>query len=364
MTVSGATTRYALDVAGGLPEVIAATGGATTHYLQVQGQVLAQYDSGTWGYVAPDALGSVRQVVDPAGSVTLVQSYDPFGDPLTSSGSASSVFGYTGEQVDASTGLVYLRARYYQSGTGQFLSRDPFPGFTQRPATLHPYAYVTGNPVNQVDPSGYNGDPGTAQIVIACLFDNPACRAFVVQAAAIGASITAAGPYIIVVGGAATLIVIAAKYNIPVEPLVAPEPAPEARNYYQPPSAPAPDVTRAPDRSLDPPIPQAPPAPCYWSADGCGGPVSAIRRAPQREPKPEQVTDEKVAKARKLNDMARARGQTLAQMAVAWVLRHPGMTSALVGASSVRQVEDNVAALNNLAFSAEELKAIEGILAK
>jgi len=80
--------------------------------------------------------------------------------------------------------------------------------------------------------------------------------------------------------------------------------------------------------------------------------------------RPEQVTDEKVAKVRILNDMARARGQTLAQMAVAWVLRHPGMTSALVGASSVRQVEDNVAALNNLAFSTEELKAIEEVLAK
>jgi L-glyceraldehyde 3-phosphate reductase len=80
--------------------------------------------------------------------------------------------------------------------------------------------------------------------------------------------------------------------------------------------------------------------------------------------RPEHVTDEKVAKVRILNDMARARGQTLAQMAVAWVLRHPGMTSALVGASSVRQVEDNVAALNNLAFSADELKAIEEVLAK
>ncbi len=80
--------------------------------------------------------------------------------------------------------------------------------------------------------------------------------------------------------------------------------------------------------------------------------------------RPEQITDEKVAKVRQLNDMARARGQTLAQMAVAWVLRHPGMTSALVGASSVRQVEDNVAALNNLVFSAEELNAIEEILAK
>jgi L-glyceraldehyde 3-phosphate reductase len=79
--------------------------------------------------------------------------------------------------------------------------------------------------------------------------------------------------------------------------------------------------------------------------------------------RPEHVTEEKVAKVRKLNDMARGRGQTLAQMAVAWVLRHPGMTSALVGASSVHQVEDNVAALNNLAFSAQELKAIEDILA-
>jgi L-glyceraldehyde 3-phosphate reductase len=79
--------------------------------------------------------------------------------------------------------------------------------------------------------------------------------------------------------------------------------------------------------------------------------------------RPEHVTEEKVAKVRKLNDMAQARGQTLAQMAVAWVLRHPGMTSALVGASSVRQVEDNVAALNNLVFSAEELNAIEEVLA-
>jgi L-glyceraldehyde 3-phosphate reductase len=50
-------------------------------------------------------------------------------------------------------------------------------------------------------------------------------------------------------------------------------------------------------------------------------------------------------------------------MALAWVLRHPGMTSALAGASRVSQVEDNVAALDNLAFDAEELQAIEDVLA-
>jgi L-glyceraldehyde 3-phosphate reductase len=79
--------------------------------------------------------------------------------------------------------------------------------------------------------------------------------------------------------------------------------------------------------------------------------------------KARQITDERLAQVRKLNELAQKRGQTLAQMALAWNLRHPGMTSALVGASKVSQVEDNVAALNTLDFSAEELAAIEAILA-
>ncbi|NLD43335.1 MAG: L-glyceraldehyde 3-phosphate reductase [Chloroflexi bacterium] len=79
--------------------------------------------------------------------------------------------------------------------------------------------------------------------------------------------------------------------------------------------------------------------------------------------KPAQVTDERVGKARKLNEIARQRGQTLAQMALAWVLRGPVVTSALVGASRVEQLDDNVAALDNAAFSAEELAAIDAVLA-
>ena len=61
--------------------------------------------------------------------------------------------------------------------------------------------------------------------------------------------------------------------------------------------------------------------------------------------------------------MARERGQALAQMALAWTLRHPEVTSALVGASRVAQVESAVAALANRAFSADELRSIERILA-
>ena len=69
-----------------------------------------------------------------------------------------------------------------------------------------------------------------------------------------------------------------------------------------------------------------------------------------------------MAKVRRLNKIAVSRGQSMAQMALAWVLRHPGMTSALIGASRVAQIDDAVGALGNLAFSSEELASIEAIL--
>ena len=74
------------------------------------------------------------------------------------------------------------------------------------------------------------------------------------------------------------------------------------------------------------------------------------------------VTPDRIAKLQKLNAIAAERGQSLAQMSLAWVLRGGRVTSALIGASRVSQIEDNVAALNNLAFSSEELEQIEAIL--
>jgi L-glyceraldehyde 3-phosphate reductase len=78
--------------------------------------------------------------------------------------------------------------------------------------------------------------------------------------------------------------------------------------------------------------------------------------------KKENISEATLAKVRALNEVARERGQSLAEMAVAWVLRDPRVTSALVGTSKVSQVDDNVASLKNLKFSAEELKKIDGIL--
>jgi L-glyceraldehyde 3-phosphate reductase len=77
---------------------------------------------------------------------------------------------------------------------------------------------------------------------------------------------------------------------------------------------------------------------------------------------PNQITPDKLDKVQRLNAIAQARGQTLAQMAIAWVLRHPIMTSALIGASKVSQIEDAVGALRNLSFSNEEFQQIESIL--
>jgi len=80
--------------------------------------------------------------------------------------------------------------------------------------------------------------------------------------------------------------------------------------------------------------------------------------------RPKDITKNKLAIVEKFDQMAQERGQSLAQMAIAWVLRLTGMTSALVGASKVSQIEECVAALKNVTFSNDELKAIDEILAQ
>jgi L-glyceraldehyde 3-phosphate reductase len=77
--------------------------------------------------------------------------------------------------------------------------------------------------------------------------------------------------------------------------------------------------------------------------------------------RPNQVTDEKIAKVRRLNELAKRRGQSLAQMALAWVLRFPAVTSALIGASTPEQIAENVASVHRADFSADELAAIDAI---
>ena len=98
-----------------------------------------------------------------------------------------------------------------------------------------------------------------------------------------------------------------------------------------------------------------------------GGDIPAESRAAQKWGKEwveKNLNPEKKAALNGLNSLAKERGQTLAQMALAWTLRLPSITSALIGASSVQQIEENVAALSNVAFTEEELKRIDSLVPK
>jgi L-glyceraldehyde 3-phosphate reductase len=94
-----------------------------------------------------------------------------------------------------------------------------------------------------------------------------------------------------------------------------------------------------------------------------GIPAGSRASKPYSFLKKNDVDEHKLTQVRALGEIAAARGQTLAQMALAWVLRDKRMTSALIGASRVEQIEQNVAALANLVFSPEELGSIDAILA-
>jgi L-glyceraldehyde 3-phosphate reductase len=80
--------------------------------------------------------------------------------------------------------------------------------------------------------------------------------------------------------------------------------------------------------------------------------------------KPDHITDEKVNVIKELNALAKMRGQTLAQMSLAWIMRYKNIISVLLGASKKSQIKDNIAALNNLSFTDEELTTIDNILKK
>jgi L-glyceraldehyde 3-phosphate reductase len=94
-----------------------------------------------------------------------------------------------------------------------------------------------------------------------------------------------------------------------------------------------------------------------------GIPADSRAAKPHGFLKKHEISEDKLERVRKLKTVAAARSQSLAQMAIAWILRHTSMTSALIGASRVEQIEEIVAALGNLEFTESELKSIDTILA-
>jgi RHS repeat-associated protein len=158
-TTSGFTVNFLNDLQPPLAQTVAIgfpSLGTTSRQVQTPMGVLAQKDpSGAWEWMLQDGLGSVRSVVNNALTVLEHRHYEPYGS-LFAGAMAETPFGFTGEWRDGGTGMVYLRARYYNPAMGAFVSRDPFEGTASRPMSLNLYAYVQGNPVNLIDPNGLN----------------------------------------------------------------------------------------------------------------------------------------------------------------------------------------------------------------
>lgn len=167
--------EYVYDAEGN--RVASIVDGVRTNYLVSPGilsQVLAEYDengqvtkdyvygiglvrsgeNATESFYHSDGLGSVRMLTDTTGLITDTYTYDAYGVSLSASGTSQNAFQFAGEQRDT-TGLDYLRARYYDPELGRFISKDAFPGSLTDPMSQHDYQYAHANPVNNTDPTGY-----------------------------------------------------------------------------------------------------------------------------------------------------------------------------------------------------------------
>jgi RHS repeat-associated protein len=148
VTTGGATTT---TVYVGALEEVSTTGGTTntTTYYAAGGLRIAEAVNGVFSYLGSDGLGSAVVALD--GSSTLQASilYGPYGGVRYTNGTMPGSYGFTGQRADATTGLDYYNARYYDLTAKQFVTADTVQDGLNR------YGYVAGNPTTYTDPSGH-----------------------------------------------------------------------------------------------------------------------------------------------------------------------------------------------------------------
>jgi RHS repeat-associated protein len=165
-TNSGTTTQLTWDTSSGLPLMI--VDGSTNIIYGPNNLPLEQIGSNNQPiYYHHDQLGSTRLLTNAAGSPVETINYSPYGTPTISSGTALTNLLFAGQYTDPNNGLIYMRARWYDPGTGQFLSVDP-----EETQTGAAYYYASDNPTDDVDPSGQfpvgftGNNSGSLQLII------------------------------------------------------------------------------------------------------------------------------------------------------------------------------------------------------
>jgi RHS repeat-associated protein len=147
--VNGLPTTYTLDLDAPLVQVLVMQNAGNTTAYEYGLMRIGEQQSTGWVYHLSDALGSVRQLADDGGQITLARGYTPYGELLWSQGTGRNAYGYTGEPLDVSTGLVFLRARYMRPRLGMFTSRAPWEGAILQSETMNGWGYGFGNPVEK-----------------------------------------------------------------------------------------------------------------------------------------------------------------------------------------------------------------------
>jgi RHS repeat-associated protein len=146
-TVNGSSEAFTWDTAEGLPLMI--KDGWTAYVTGLGGLPLEQISGTTVLYYHQDQLGSTRAVTGSSGTVQQTYAFDAYGNLTSGSGSVSNPFQYAGQYLDTESGLDYLRARYLDPASGQFMSLDPLVEKTRQP-----FAYTVDSPLDRIDPSG------------------------------------------------------------------------------------------------------------------------------------------------------------------------------------------------------------------
>ncbi|HTU78935.1 MAG TPA: phage tail tip lysozyme [Solirubrobacteraceae bacterium] len=147
-TQAGTTTYMTWDTAGELPLLLAE--GSSSYIYGPEGIPFEQINGeGQVLYLHHDDIGSTRVLTNSTGKVQATFTYGAYGTLTASTGTTPTTFGYAGQASAPETGLIYLRARYYDPTTAQFLTPDPM-----EETTGEPYTYGGGDPVSNSDPSG------------------------------------------------------------------------------------------------------------------------------------------------------------------------------------------------------------------
>jgi RHS repeat-associated protein len=174
-TVATTTTQYLVadqnltGYAQVLDEVQSGAVARTYSYgLELVSQRLTANSQGL-SFYGFDGHGSVRLLTSSTGAVTDTYDYEAFGNLIASTGSTSNNYMFAGEQFDATLGIYYNQARYYDQRIGRFWTMDAGEGDLEGPLSLHKYLYVSANPVNKIDPTGNDDFTAVGQVTTAAV---------------------------------------------------------------------------------------------------------------------------------------------------------------------------------------------------